>query len=226
MYNIIEKITKLMAVTEEAGATEAEAAQALMLAQRLMMKHGIDQTQVNRGPDVDWGNELSWGGQRWMRIVALAVGNIYGSVPVFWRHTGVVKFVGRDETCRAAEITYLAITRQIERLYRAGLPRGMSKGERARWRNEFKVACAGRVLYRVNEIIRERRTDEGANAIGCTALVVLSHEEQLRSEVDDFLKGEGTTKKGRGTSLSVKPSVAAMRGDKAGRQVSIQDEIK
>lgn len=46
MSTVIEKIKKLLNVTEEKGATPAEAAKALMLAQRLMFKEGLTEADL------------------------------------------------------------------------------------------------------------------------------------------------------------------------------------
>lgn len=225
MEDIIEKVRKLLAVARDSGATENEQAQALKLAQRLMIKYGIDNVDEKTG-NIEWGNAITELDKKHHKIIALAVGRLYGAKPIFQTAgKGSFTFVGREETRTAAEMTVNYIADQIDLLYCNGLPKGMSKSERSQWRREFKNACSTRVAVRIEEMVKEITTDDrvAEEAIGCTALVVLGHFDQLKAEVDDFLAGK--TVPGRALKPVRANTDAAQQGFKAGEKVKINQEI-
>lgn len=219
--NIIEKIRKLLAMASDAGATEGEQANALRLATALMTKHGIEKVDQETG-EVKWGDKVVDLDQRWHHIAAMAIGKMYGARAIFSGKN--FSYVGRDETVMAATMTINFVADQIELFYKAGLPKGMSRADRAQWRREFKVACAIRVSTRINEMMREITTedDKAQLAIGCKALVVATHHQNLQSEIDSFLEGKT---KSKSISMKVAPSRASYLGFKAGDNVRLNQEL-
>ena len=224
---IIEKIQKLFNLARNSGATEAEAAQALTLAHRLMTKHGLDQTHVEVKPEVD-KDYIKQTVQRWHQVIIMSVGEMFGTTPIFNRDGDGFNVVGRTVQRGATITTYVFIIDQIEAYYKLGLPKGLSKGQRAKWRKEFKLAASIKVSRRIDQIIEDMvKDDESAiAAVGCTALVVMSHRAQLESEVDDFINANVEGLKTREMVTRVKPTLASALGRAAGEKVRINQELE
>lgn len=222
MSDIQDKIRKLLSVSRDSGATEAEQAQALKLAQRLMLKHGITEVK-EENQEVDWGNVIDDLDKKHHRTVAAGVAKLYGTQVIIDGKN--FQFVGRPDTRDASEFTVNFICDQIDMLYRDALPKGMTKSQRAQWRREFKAACAYRVYSRMLEMVEELSTDDeqAQAAIGCTALVVKNHYVALIEEVDAFLTGKTKPRKSRPTVFKNKEAMD--KGRLAGNKVKINQEV-
>ena len=225
--NIVEKIQKLFNLARNGGATEAEAAQALTLAHRLMLKHGLDQAHVEVKPEVD-KDFIDQSIKLWHQVIAVNVCNMFGAKPVFNTAGSGFIIVGRAETRAAAATTYVFIVDQIEVHYKLGLPYGLSKADRSRWRKEFKLAAAVRVGRRIAQIINDMVKDDetAVAAVGCTALVVMTHRDHLESEVDDYLSVAMPKLREREIVTTTKPTVASALGRAAGEKVRINQELE
>lgn len=224
--NIRDKIKKLLALANDKGASENEAAVALEFATKLMMQHGIEQAELNEmKAQVKEGEWFDFD-KRWHVIVGQAVGRLYGVKPLGKSSAGHnFRFVGRPDNLEAANATVVFVAEQIEALYKAFLPRGMSKQERAEYRRDFKYNCALRVNSRAAEIVEKLTTKDDAVAVGCTALVVVSHREQLDAEIEDFFE-KINVRRTKARSVSVKISLGGLHGAKAGDQVRLQKGVR
>lgn len=226
---IIDRIRKLLELASNEGATEAEAANALEKANALMMKHGIDQAMFekeNGEVEIGYGNPFTDYKRRWHKTCASAASHLYGCSYAIFGSTEF-RFFGRSEIVGAAELTFLHLAAQIEAWYKLDLPKGLTKMERAKWRHDFKEACALRVYHRVVAIVKDlQENDQKAQeAVGHNALVVLDHRTQLKSELDDFMDAR-KMKKNRSRALSLRYSEASARGMEAGNKVKINQELK
>ncbi len=221
--NIIHKINALLATAGDSAATENEAATAMRFASALMLKHGIEATQL--GED---GDEITAGvgsgsfkfNKKWIQILSWAAGELYGCKTIIYDGSSI-SFVGRPENIAAAEVTMAYLMKQVISFYKSSLPKGMSKGGRAKWRRDFHEACAIRLMVRVREI--NKSLEQDTKATGSTALVVIDHKEKLSAEVDDFFTSQKIrTKK---SNISVRRSIAAGYGNDAGGKIRIHNEV-
>jgi len=216
----IDKIRKLLALARDEGATEHEAARALELASQLMAKHGVEESSLeDRSEKVGYGSTLNLDDQ-WKLWASRAAATLYSCRIVI---TGTrFEFVGRPTHTTAAETTYDFIVDQVERSYKAFLPKGLSKSERAEFRRSFKKSCAYRLAQRAHEIIAQQATEEGARAIGCNALVLVSHRQQLESEAEEFLSG---FRKRRSRAMTLRPNAGTLTGLAAADSIKLQREV-
>lgn len=215
MDNITSRIKKLLALAQN-NPNEAEAASAMAKASALMMEHGITQEALG---DIKEGGYFPVDYIH-HRILAQAAGMLYGVTPVGTFTWEEFRFVGRPENIQAAADTYVFLVDQVESLYKALLPKGMSKQTRANFRREFKKACAGRVYDRVAHIVAEQCLPSESNS---RALVVQDHRKTLEAEVDNFLSGkiEETT-----LSAVINPySMGARVGTIAGEHVELNRKV-
>lgn len=224
MSDVTEKIRKLLAMARDKGASENEQTQALIFAQRLMLKHGIHHIDEKTG-GADWGEYIKELDKKHHRVIAMAVGKLYGTHPVFSPDKSF-RFAGREETRYASNMTVNFIADQLDMAYKEQLPKGMTQAERSVWRREFKISCAYRISSRVDDMVKELTTDDklAKAELDCTALVVLNHFEQLEAECDDFLKGK--TSPLRSMTTRYKNSEAMNAGRSAGNNVRINQGIK
>ena len=199
MSAISKKIRKLLAVAEDAGATEAEAQTALEMAQALAAKHAIDMAQLLTPEEQEISRRMmkasSRQGDFWWSRVSVVVYALY-PVQVWrqpWGKITEYHVAGSAEFLDAAVDTFSFITAQVERLYKENLPSGMTQRERANYRKSFKWACATRVMERAQELKRQLTTDNNVaqRHTGQNALVVRESRDELVSNVRDYLKNEG-----------------------------------
>lgn len=220
--SIHDKIRNLLAMAE-GQANDNESEQALKLAHKLMMKHGIDQDALrpkSERPEVITGNDHEYE-HRWQLICAQAAAHLYSVKPLI--RTNHLKetfflFVGRSDNLQAAQDTTAYLMLQIEQLYRAALPKGMTQQQRARFRKEFKYVAANRVWQRCIELVDSAPTSTG------TDLVIYNHREQLRAEIEDHLAGK--VKAGKAfKDMSLKSDAAIIAGLAAGDQVDLHKAV-
>lgn len=217
---IKDRIKKLLNLARDKGANEHEAARALELATALMIRHGIEAKDVDDSPKLGTGSFLDLD-NKWYEFAARAVATLYGTIPLFSHKGDGFQFVGRLDNVEACEVTLVYIIEQIEGLYKAALPKELSKSDRSEFRRTFKEACALRVLSRAEEIVsafEEKGTSD------CTALVVQDHRKTLAQEAHDFVMGQEGVKTKK-TNLSVKVSEGSILGHLAGDRVKLNQEV-
>lgn len=232
MSTPIEKIKKLLALANDKGASEDEAATAMKLAMGLMARHGINQSQVEDAKPESrskQGKRMHKNKGRQFRtydlLLAEAAGILYGCRLLFYGKNGSrgIEFVGRSDNIEAAELTLFWLVQQMDRFYAAApVPPG---ADRRQFRVTFKDACARRVLTRAHKIVEDmERNDVAAQAgTGNNALVVKGYFDQLRAEAEDVLQGLGVVKT---TKLNVRYGVGSAAGYEAGGHVQLRKEVE
>jgi hypothetical protein len=140
--------------------------------------------------------------------------------------SGGLQFVGRQDNIDAAEATLLFLSRQVEAVYKARLPKGVDKRDRAEYRRTFKDACANRISTRANQLMRDMvlNNDLAKAATGSTALVVQGYFEQCFKEAEDMMKEEFPDIKS--TERKYKYGLGSLDGREAGDQVKLRQEVK
>lgn len=228
MESIKDKIKKLMALANNAGATEHEAAQAMEMASALMIKYNIElpaeeSNEVVQGPTVFMGFEEHWHTIAGQAAAYLFMCKVVTNMP---RGRGFY-FIGRPTNIEMAVDTFDSLLKQIERLYKEHLPKGLSVTERANFRRTFKFSCANRVYARSVQIV-ENFKKTGLPEIEhskSTALVVVDSIQQQIEEVRIFMQT-----KCEGLVVSPIKSRAAGLGTSAGRlagdRVKFAKEVK
>lgn len=190
--NIKQKIRKLLNLANNAGATEAEAANAMAMASALMLKYNIEVTDEPDEQKVVRSDRYCVGyTESWHISCCSAAAMLYSCKNIVHnRGDSGYSFVGRANNVEMAGETMLYIINQVEMLYKQALPKGLSKGDRAEFRRTFKQACAMRVVNRVWQILEDMKSSD-AKAIeytGSKALVVVESIKQQLQEAADFLK--------------------------------------
>jgi len=186
------KLIKLLNVTTDRGASEAEAATAMSMATRLMIAHGISQDELRQSAFVAGRSEQTQLDHDWQELCAGAAGELMGCVTIISTNRMTKDrgfyFVGRPENHKAAGDLFNYLADQVERFYKINLVPGMTQSARANFRRTFKFACASRVRHRAAQLVQEMKRGELKVSEGSTALVVQGHFDKLRDEADEFLK--------------------------------------
>ena len=219
---IIDRIRNLLAMAE-GQANENESAQAMELAAKLMLKHGVEQSQLNprQAHEILEGDMIDIN-KPFYRTLAGAVCHLYGTSYLFFPSTKTFRFVGRSDNIEASEATFTWILLQVEQLYKQALPKGMTTRERSRFRHTFKEACAHRVNVRAADIARNMTRDPLPQA--STALVI--HKDQLKHEIDSYFASKGNVKTARARRIKFTHAGAAAAGHAAGNNVKLNANIK
>lgn len=218
---------------EGSGATEDEAASALEKAMGMMLKYGISRQDVE-GHDKEEVVRGEWSERKfvkWHIYTAEAAQYLYNCKLVLAPgKKKAVQFVGLPSNIEMAEITFMWINQQVERLYKEALPAGLDKSTRAELRRTFKLACAMRVRSRAWKIAETMANDDAValEYVGSTALVVKSHQEQQLADIKSFLDAlheSGDLKSGRAMQRS-KSGIGTQMGFEAGDRVKLNKGIQ
>lgn len=213
--NVHDKIRKLLAMAE-GQANEDESDNALRLATQLMMKHGIAQDDLDEEKVDAMAKRGSYYAfkNRWQLLIAQAAATLYGTAVL--QRGKELSFNGRADNIGASEDTFAFLILQVEAMYKAALPKGMSKKERAEYRTSFKNSCALRVQHRAAEIVEE------VNALPSSGTSLVIHRSQLKQEIDDLFSSMDI-KKGR--SLKIRRGSGTVDGRVAGDRVDLNRKV-
>ncbi len=164
--DIIEKIKKLLALSESSNPNEAALAQAR--AAELMLKYSISQGAIDTSEkkedepvnvflfEADEGNKTTWKGSLASSIARFFNCKIYWSGPS-------LMFIGRESDKNAVLYLYKAIFNQIQELTeRFWIKEGIRSGTHGKtWKQSFRLGCtntlAARFAEQKNTIIQEYR---------------------------------------------------------------------
>lgn len=182
--SIKDRIRKLMALAADtSGASEAEADTAMRMAMGLMAKHGIDQASLGGPkPTARMAARVEREIKPYEVQLANAAAYLYGCQALFWKNgRHGFAFIGRADNTDAAEETMLWLTKQVNALYSASVPKDLkTHKEWFEFRKTFKIACAHRVAQRAAEFVRNPH--QIASDIKSTALVVSDYFKKLNAE--------------------------------------------
>lgn len=193
---ILDKLRKILALTE--SPVEHEAAAAMATLQRLLTDHNlamsdVETRTVTAKPQIrEEGPDLGKAAFEWKLSLAEVMAEHYFCYALVNRHKKGVKFVGRPDNVESCQMLYLWVIDQIKRIASSERYVWMEEnGEHMdplRWQLNFGMGVVSRFGVRL-QTIRE------AQASKVTAMV-LSH----KSEISDYMEAEyGTRIDGRKT---------------------------
>jgi len=178
MSDIHEKIINLLALASN-NPSEEEAATAAAMARKLMLKHNIDERDLGHKSSV----EYSGGGALDRDYWSLLMGGVQQLIPAkaLIYNNESYRWVGTKVNAQIADQLLDFWARQVEHQYKIHLPPGMSKGERAKYRKDFKRSCALRIVIRAQALKDAQNADKSTG----TSLVVM--QSALEREIEEFL---------------------------------------
>lgn len=171
--DIIEKVKKLLALSESSNPNEAALAQAR--AAELMLKYSIDLSAIDTSDDqlqadepvdifvfeADEGNKTTWKGS-----LAGSIATFF-NCKIFWQGPSLM-FVGRKSDNDSVKYLYKAIFNQIQELTeKFWIKEGIRSGTHGKtWKQSFRLGCVNtlqsRFAQQKTSIIQEYR-EKGTN---------------------------------------------------------------
>lgn len=197
MNPILEKVKKLLALANDAGATEGERENALRMAHGLLAKHNLDmadlQQHVQQEGREDFENETF--NMRWCRVVSNSIAKLFFCKYYTGRKINGTKsihhFVGKASNVATAALMAEYAIASILKECRKNWGHNLAPQSRS-----FAIGAADRIADRVNEMIKEAKP-EGST---CTSLVVQNLYKSELEANEAFIKAQGTklvTSKGK-----------------------------
>jgi uncharacterized protein DUF2786 len=198
---ILERIQKLLALTEARGATPEEAASAAAKAQSLLFEHNLSMASVERH-DTDKGKTEQFANTdflmnatrfsvSWHRTLLGGIASANFCKAVFGQGA-TAHIIGQTSNVEVVAYLYNYLSREIERLATEGLRREGVLEHRRRWKVSF---CYGAAMT-IRQRLREQKERNSAQSAACTALVVVS-DADLKRAVGAFFPRLTTLRGGR-----------------------------
>lgn len=177
---ILSRIKKMLALANDAAATEGERDNALRMAHATLAKYNLSMAQVDATGGISEdriAGEFELREYAWMRSVAQAIGNLFFCI-MFYQRTQVKHaryvFVGKESNARTAvEMTRFilnSIDREGMRCAR-DIPGESPRGNY--WRSFCKGAAA-RIYQRCQELVKASASQTTEQGTPGTALVLAS----------------------------------------------------
>lgn len=233
---LVEKIRKLLALANDAGANENEAALALERAHALLAEHHLSMELVN-GPaasseDVS-RHDLWERGELFEDIIFMAAGELNFCKPMIHRYrderdrlVSVYAYIGTALNAAVARSMNEYLVKTLRRLCTAEIRRtlqGRRPQEKWHFKRAYRTTAASTISVRVNALVKARERGDVV-ATGTNLPALLSLYERARSANEEFGKTQGLTK-GAKRGLKTWHEAGAGLGKLAGEQVSLDPQV-
>jgi len=239
--DVIERVRKILAKTENAGCTQAEAELAFQTASRIMAEHNLDMAEVEQKDEgsVSWVEEDAFETGRYTLEDNLAYGIVHRHffVEAFFsfkwvngKARKVLRFFGQPHNVETAKWAFNALLDAFDRLFREYRK---TSGCPATDRRLFISGVANGFSEKMNDERRAMATERDllqGKVSGSTALAVLDIAKQTNVAFQEahksFFKKDGSTK-GRASSFAaVTGSRSSFEaGQAAGRNLNLNRAI-
>lgn len=193
---IIERLRKVLALTNSPAEGEAQAAAAMLA--KLLTDHNLSMADLEKkggqaSPGIKkQGHDLGKAAFKWKLDLAEAIAEHYYCHSLVDRETKTVAFVGRPDNVESLQMLYGWIIDQIRRI--ASDERRVHQRESGehidplRWQVNFGIGAVERLGVRLHEKRAEEQRKAEAAPSGSTALVVMS--DARKQEISDYLEKE------------------------------------
>lgn len=221
---LIARIRKMLALANDAAATEAERDTALQMVYKLLAKHNLSMTDVApaRAERRTQSTELFYG-RPWALTVCKAVAELffcaYFVSPSSEKNMVHHYFVGKESNA----ITALEMARYLVGSIRKEARRRQRElSENMTWQRSFCLGAASRLWARVKELQKQE-----SEATPGTALVLANLYERERSENKGWLAEQGVSLRPRASGAKKSVDVGAYaEGQVYGNSVSLNTQLR
>lgn len=196
--NLIEKLQKILALTNSPMEGEAQAAAAMV--QKLLTKYGLTMVDLEKkgaaAPGITkGGHDLGKAAFTWKLDLADAIADHYFCHPMINRASKTVSFIGRPENVESLKMLYAWLIDQIKRIAAEERKLQGQHIDPLRWQVNFGVGAVERLSTRLEEIKAGRQADANTMAL------MLHHS----TEISDYLEEQyGYRTDGRNTKEQAK----------------------
>ena len=224
---IINRIKKMLALANDAGATEGERDNALRMAYNLLAKHNLTMATVEGHTNEEKREKKAeqFYGRPWALVVAQAVAKLFFCEYFYMRSSTKNHvyhyFVGKESN----SVTALEMAKYlVESLRKESNRRMRELGENVTWRRSFATGAANRIRSRVNEL----KAEASAPAVSTgTSLVLASLYDTEREANQLWLKEAGVSLRTAASRAknSVDPG-AYTRGQRYGDSLNLNRQLE
>lgn len=221
-HPILDKVKKLLALANDAGASEGERDNALRMAHGLLAKHNLDMNDLQQHLQIedreDYVNETF--GMLWCRQVSNSIAKLFFCKYYFGKKVNGTKmqhhFVGKTSNAGTAALMAEYVISSILKECRTHFKHNLAPESRS-----FSRGATARINDRVNEMIKEARP-EGATS---TSLVVVELYKTEADANEAFIKASGTsliTRKAANTKVDMR---AYKAGNEFGGKIGLNNQV-
>ena len=219
MSQIIDRITKLLALGERAG-TEAEATAAMQKVHELLAKHHLSLDDVKSGPvaEEDYVRDEAEAAPRqpWQNWVWNAIAELYFCQHYTRKYDGTRSHLLIGKPSNIAVVKFVAAY-----VCRTGEAVARQPGKDQAYRNSFKKGFAARIIQRAKEEVRRAKSEGLTDSATGTALVVAPLYDQAKRDIERFMLEQAMKPKMKTSRTSVNDPDGFLAGKAAaGRGVA------
>lgn len=176
--DLIEKLQKILALTESPVEGEAQAAAAMV--QKLLIKHGLSLADLEKrgaaAPGIkEEGHDLGKAAFKWKLQLAEAIADHYFCYPIVRYASKTVTFVGRPENVDSLQMLYAWLINQIKRIATDERKKQTSHIDPLRWQVNFGIGAVERLATRLKE----------ENVVDPDTMALVIHHQ---TEISDYLE--------------------------------------
>lgn len=230
---VLSRIKKMLALANDAAASEGERDNALRMAHATLAKYNLSMAQVDAtgGATEDRvAGNFELREYAWMRSVAHAIGELFFCI-MFYQKTQVkharYTFVGKESNAQTAVEMTRFILNSIDRegiRQARNIPGESSRGNY--WRSFCKGAAA-RVYQRCQDLIRAAQNQTAENTAPGTALVLASVYQSERQANEIVLRDKLGIHLRTRTSRQQRPGLDGfMAGQAYGDRIQLNKQIR
>lgn len=178
--NLIEKLQKILALTDSPVEGEAQAAAAMI--QKMLTKHGLSMADLEKkgaaAPGIkEQGHDLGKAAFTWKLDLAEAIADHYFCYSIVRRGAKTVTFVGRPENVESLQMLYAWLINQIKRIASEERKKQAEHVDPLRWQVNFGIGAVERLSTRLKE--------QGDRDVDADAMALVVHH---RTEISDYLE--------------------------------------
>lgn len=230
---MIEKIRKLLDLSKDKGASEAEAALAAAKASELLARFALSEADVMKKTENRAVVMTTFPCKRGYFEITLCnmVARLnFCKYVVFGNKTHML--IGDPVDAKVAQMLFEYLRDTINRLSNKTWleQNGGQYGDRAQrgvFVRSFRVACTNRLCWRMHDLLEERIKGEAPKSDG-TNLPALANMYQLKlGAADEKFKEQygDTTKKKKAYNPKSSSAMGQLLGDMAGQEISLDQQI-
>ena len=198
--DLIARIRKILAKTEEAGCTAEEAEAAFAMASGLMARHNIDMAKVEQASGLDgqgWADEVAFEAASWSGVIDRAASL---GVEVFFvaalretrdrpdgRETRAVRFFGSPANVETARFIFTSLLAAIDRLWKDYRRlHGAKPSGRLTFSTGVIFGFAAKLRAERRRMVKDSDKEDGA---GSTSLALEAIGEKIQAAFGDAYPG-------------------------------------
>lgn len=221
---VVERVRKMLALANDAGASEGERDNAMRMAHATLAKHNLSMSEVDKKKD-DRGHIVGqYYGRPWARALSSIIADLffcrYVFIPASKAKDVRHMFIGRESNAVTAQMMAQYL---VDSIHREGRRRQRQAGQNNNW---FRVFCLAAVQAVNRKADALKQKPDLAEATPGTALVLADLYQTEQQLNDQWLSEQMKVKKAPPTRPKVDyDETAASAGRQYGSSLSLNQQL-